>query len=250
MAVAYRSSTTLAIGTRTNSSWTKPTGTASGDFLLIIMSAGNSAAVTVTPPTGFSTLGGTFLQAISKADPWTTRQYAFYRFADGTEGASFSTSHSSASTDGICYAWTGVDTGTPFSPTQTTNGGTTSAGGSGQSVTATGLTTTLDSSGIIFAAISWDGWTSTTAPTGTTPTFTERFDSGSTGNSYVADGVHSPAGATGNKSVTTTFSGANPWSAAHLALAPAGAGGGGATPRLGAGGPELFLPLWDQCGVF
>lgn len=219
MAAAYGSSSTVASGTRSNTTFTAPASIANGDFLLILMSAGAASAVTVTAPSGFSNMAGSGpAMFITKADPWTTRWYAFYKVASGESG-NYATSHSSAGSDGIMYRFTGVDTSSPFNPAYTT------ASGTGSTSTATGLTTAVNSSAVIFWTGAWDGQNGA-APTGTTPTFTERFDSGATGASYAADGILTTAGATGNKSNSNSNLTGNPWVAALIALAAATGGGG------------------------
>ena len=221
MGVAYVNSSTVAIGTRSNTSFTKPTGAASGQLCLILTSAGNSSAVAVTPPSGFTNPdGGTSspLLSISKSDPWTTRLFRFYRFLDGSEGASFATTHTSGSTDGICYLFSGVDTSAPFTPAAATGSGTGTGGG--VTITYPSLTGVPANSAVIVSGIAWDGWTSTVAPGGTTPTFTEYFDGGTTGNSYSAAGIWAAGGTTGTKTNTTTLLSGNPYQSATIALQP------------------------------
>jgi hypothetical protein len=221
VAVADATRSTVAIGTRTNTVFTAPPGITNGDLLVILMSAGAAAAVTVTPPSGWSTLSGGPLIVNSKADPWTQRGYVFYKVASGESG-NYTTSHSSAATDGIIIRFTGADTTTPFNPTQTTSSG------SGTTTSWTGLTTAVDGSGVVAFSIAWDGQGGS-APTGTTPTFTEQFDGGTTGTSYVADGVLATAGATGTKTNTNNNTGGagSPWAASLIAIA-AGAAATGA----------------------
>lgn len=215
MAAALRSSTTVAVATRTNTTFTAPAGIQDGDLLLIFLQVGAAAAVTPTPPTGFSTATG-FPIEMSKADPWTSRGYCFYKIASAESG-NYTCSHTSASSDGVMEAWSGADTTTPLSPNPTTNTGT------GSTSTALGLTTPRDSSGVIFYSIAWDGQGGA-APTGTTPTFTERFDSGATGTSYAADGVLATAGATGNKSNGNNNTPGQPWAAALVCVQAAASG--------------------------
>lgn len=100
---------------------------------------------------------------------------------------------------------TGVDTSTPV-PQVTFNSGT------GSTTTATGLTTSRDNSVVIFNAFAWDGYPGSNGspPTGTSPTFTERFDGGANSR-YVAEGSLLVAGATGDKTQSSANQSANPW---------------------------------------
>jgi hypothetical protein len=227
MAAAVRAVNTVALSSTSNTSFTKPTGTTSGDIILIIISAGNNPAVTVTAPSGFSSVTG-FPVAYSGSgigDSWTVRFYAFYKVAGGSEGASYATSHSTASTEGIIYAISGANTTTPINPSPTS--ASHNGGGSGHAtLTAPGITPAVDGSLVIWYGGTWDAvGLISTQPTGTTPTFTERLNT-SGGVVYISDGVMTPAGATGDKSVVTTQGGDRPH-AQGMIVVEAGVGGGG-----------------------
>jgi hypothetical protein len=199
MAAAYRSSTTNALGNRTNTTFNAPAGLANNDILLCVMSCGDGGdqtAPTVTPPTGFAAVTGGS-QTISKADPYATKIQAFWKLA-ASESGSYTFSHGAADSEGILYAISGADA-TPINPNAT------AATGTSDTPTATGLTTPNDGSLVVWGAVHWDSAaTSVAPPTGTTPTFTGRYAPGSGGIVYVADGVMTTAGATGNKSILTT----------------------------------------------
>jgi hypothetical protein len=220
--VAVRSTTTVSPGTRSNTPFTAPTGLSDNDYLLLIMASGAAIGITVTPPSGFSALAGWPLQ-MTKADPWTTNCYAWGKLANGESGGSYTTSHGSAGTDGILYCISGGDVTSPLSPTPTTNSG--NPAGVDANIICTGLTTLVDGCLIIAVGYGWDGQAST-PPTGTTPTFTERFDPGSTGTCYAADGIMTTAGSTGNK---TIVAGSNQykWTSGLISIQPSASGGGG-----------------------
>jgi hypothetical protein len=130
-----------------------------------------------------------------------------------SEGASWDFTHSSCSSQGFALTYRGVHTGTQIDVTATTNSGT------GTTSTATGLTTVTNGAMVIFVGHDYgDTANNLTAPTGTTPTFTERIDTALT---YAADGVMTTAGATGNKTMTSNSNSSNPWAAALIALRPA-----------------------------
>jgi hypothetical protein len=90
---------------------------------------------------------------------------------------------------------TGADRRIPFTPAPTQNVGTNSS-----TYTFLGVTTTVDSTLVMLFGSDWnDTANNLTPPTGTTPTFTEQVD---IAGEYLATGVLSPAGATGNKTMT------------------------------------------------
>lgn len=219
MGSAVRSVTTLATGTRTNSSFTAPAGITDGDILLLLMSCGATTGPPAVTLSGFSVVTG-FPGNINKADPFTRDLVALWKLASGESG-SYTTSHASANTDGILYAISGADGTTPFNPAATI------ANGTGPTTTATGLSTNRDSSLVIFAGIAWDGWTATaTPPTGTTPTFALRFSGGTSGSFVAFDGPMTTHGPTGNKSATCINAVGNPWCVVLIAVDAAAAGGG------------------------
>jgi hypothetical protein len=76
---------------------------------------------------------------------------------------------------------------------------------------------------VVYAACCWDDFGAQTPPTGTTPTFTERYNPASGTALYVADGPLSPAGATGNKTIAGVAS--NGWGASLVFIQAAGVGG-------------------------
>lgn len=220
MAAAVRAVTSIALGSRTNTTLTAPAGLANNDILLCVMSCGDGGdqtPPTVTPPTGFAAVTGLPV-TISKADPYATALRAFWKLA-ASESGSYTFSHGAADSEGMLYAISGADA-TPINPSATTNTGT------GNTTTATGLTTPNDSSLVIYACIVWNAIGSPVdPPTGTTPTFTERYDPGSAGIIYVADGVLATAGATGNKSIAT-FNG-DIWGATLICIEADTGGAGG-----------------------
>jgi hypothetical protein len=100
-----------------------------------------------------------------------------------------------------------------------------------------GLTTPNNSALVVCAACAWDAiGAGAVPPTGTTPTFTERYDPGTGGVLYVSDGVLATAGATGDKTQLLpgnnggTPPGSSP-NAGGLVCIEADTGGGGRTTR-------------------
>lgn len=213
MAVAYVSSTTLVGGTRTNSTLTAPSSITNGNLLLLCLSTGVAGGVTPTPPSGFAAITGSPLEIMVLPDTWRTRLNVWWKIA-ASESGSYATSHASAYSEGIIVNWSGNHTTTPINPTPSTNNGT------GSTTTALGITTATDNSGVVFASVAWDGQGGA-APTGSTPTFTERWDGGSAGALYVATGVLATAAATGNKTNTNNNLTANTWGAFLIGIAEA-----------------------------
>ena len=230
MAVAVRSTSSVTGGTRTNTTITAPAGITNGDVLVALMTVGAASAPTVTPPSGFTEVTTTgWPLTIDKSDPWQMRVRFFWKVASGESG-NYTFTHSSAYTEAIMYAASGANTTTPVSPNPT------SASGDSTTATATGLTTPVDSSLVIWVGSVWNNIGPTTPPTGTTPTFTEYFDGGSGGIFYSAAGVMTTAGATGNKAVSNV--GGSYWVAGLISIqAATGGGGTAALPRRALDGP-------------
>jgi hypothetical protein len=136
---------------------------------------------------------------------------AYYKIA-GSEPASYSVSHSGTAL--ATQAMVVAVAGGSGVPVVTVNKGTGTTG------TATGLTTTVDNTLVMFAEHNWNLYSGTSVPAGTTPTFAERSDL-DTSLLYLATGTMSPAGATGNKS-HGNHNGASgqPWQALLIAVAP------------------------------
>lgn len=202
---------TTYAGGRTTTTVTKPTGTADNDYILLgILTALGGEAPNPTPPAGF-TLVDSFLTDVDGGG--FNVEMRIYGKVATSEGASWDFTHSSASSQGFALTYRGVHTGTPLDATTTTNTGT------GTTTTATGITTVTNGAMVVLVAHDFGDTTNNlTAPTGTTPTFTERID---TALIYVADGVMTTAGATGNKTMTNNSNSFDPWAAALIALRPA-----------------------------
>lgn len=206
--MALRARTVLAAGTRTNSTLSAPAGLTDGDILVLIWH--EEGDVTPTPPSGFAE----WVSHAHSTDP--TQLFIWWKRAS-SESGSYTITHSSSWTE----AWLGAlsaqyETGDPADATATENDG------SSTSITIPGLTPAHDNA-VIIAAYGTTGDRAKGALGGTTPTFTEDYDSET--NLAVSIGTLATAGATGNK--TSTISSSNPWNAAMVAIREAGGGGGG-----------------------
>ena len=212
--MAFRSSSGTTYATRTSTTITAPTGITDDDILVLVaLTADFTEAPDPTPPTGFTLLTSTNI--FEYALDMEVRVY--WKLA-ASESGNYTFTNSSCSTQGVMLVFSGRDTTDPFGALETTNTGT------GQTTTATGLTTAADDSDILFVGSDFfDNSNNLTPPTGTTPTFTERFDN-SAASLYAATGILATAGATGNKSHSNkNGNGTSPFAAHFLALKPAGA---------------------------
>ena len=227
MAVAHRSLTSLSFGARTNSTLSAPAGLADNDILLLILGMQTTAGTVPTPtaPAGFSPVGGGDANGlVIYVDPAGGSAndemgiYAWYKRAS-SESGSYTVTHASCTTFGYLGAYTGG--ATSGNPTDNPNASGNSGTGGG-SMTATGVTTAVDGSLIVFAGLVWDSIGATTPPTG----MTERLELIA---AYVADEVRATAGATGNR-VTTSGPAGNGWAAALITIEPAVGGAGDAVP--------------------
>jgi hypothetical protein len=146
-----------------------------------------------------------------------------YKFADSSDVAAsnFTATHATASSQGAIACWTGVSTSTPLDVTPTQNSANTGV----EDSTALGLTTVTNGACIVIWGADWgDSTTNLSAPSGTTPTFTERLDVAPL--LHMFDGTLATAGATGNKTFANNSSSVQPWGTYMVALRPATTAGG------------------------
>jgi hypothetical protein len=195
----FRASNFLAAGTRTNSTLTKPTGTASGDLLVMFFNI--ETDILPVPPTGWRA-GFNVDHTGAAVDQWI-----FWKWAGAAEPANYTITHASTWTNGYIVAIQNVSPSVnpEFSaPAQ----------GTGTTATANGVTTTGANAWVGFFVNTFGDQGAVTPPTGSTPTFTERYES--TNNVYAADGTLASAGATGTKSVT--FGASQQWMATLMVV--------------------------------
>lgn len=206
MSAAYRSHSNTTYATRTNTTITAPSGITDGDILLLFFFGFNLTSVTL--PTGFTQLSGS---PVNNAGPFST--YIAYKVASGESG-DYTVTHGSLSTQGAIVVVSGGDTTNP--PTCTFNTGT------GSTSTALAVTLSAANGLVVFAGAGWDGYGSSNPPSGTTPTFTERVD---TGEMYLATGPWASSGSTGDKSQLPNGSNfGNPWTAMLVKVEVSGGG--------------------------
>lgn len=209
---AYRSHTSIAAGTRTTTTLTAPTGLANNDILLCIFLAVANPSPAITIPSGFAEVTGS-PATFSKPADVEFKLRAYWKRA-ASESGSYAFTHTSCGTEALLYAISGADA-TPINPNPSVTVGD-GSDGQGNIAKANGITTANNNSFVVFAASAYDAVGPASPPSGTTPTFTERYDPG--GVLYVADGVMATAGATGNKQITTPNGNFNPWGTLLIAI--------------------------------
>lgn len=208
MAIAYRASATASNSSSSTVVINKPTGTVDGDVMICIINA-NTSSTTITPPAGWTLIR-------SLTTPFITANASTYYKVASSEGSSYTfTLSSSQRNSGIISSFSGADNSSPINVEDgQTNANATS--------TAPSITTTVDNCMLIYVSGYDDGASYTyTPPTG----YTEAIETGAAAACELAYLIKATAGSTG--SVDGTISGAVSNAAFHIALAPAGAGGGG-----------------------
>jgi hypothetical protein len=207
--VAFGSIATTTYAARTNTTVTAPSGIANDDILFLVMFLFGSG-ITPTPPTGFTAVGAPW--PFTYSNDAAAKSYAWWKRA-ASESGSYVATHASASTQAAIVRLTGrIASGTPIEALSGQQDGTATA-----NTTLPTITTLTDAADIIGVATGYSSIAGSTVPTGTTPTFTEQFDSTIL---QVATGALSPAGATGAKTWTTPTS---EDSGGMFAFPPAGA---------------------------
>ena len=220
-AAAHRSDSATTYGSRTNTTCTAPAGIQNGDVLLLVFDvAAATNAPSPTAPSGFAAVAGTW--PIDLRDlGFNVDVYVWYKVASGESG-NYTVTHSAASSQ--CYI-KAVSGGSSSQPASTTNSNT-----EGSTTTALSITPSGNDALVMFVSSDWgDTANALSPPSGTTPTFTERLDPGTTsGILYVADGVLGTAGATGDKSITNNNNAGGPLSPWAGVLVVVEASGGAA----------------------
>lgn len=196
----YRSNSTVIPSSGTNTTLSKPTGTATGDMLVAVVHVEDN--VLVTPPVGWSWL------ADNDHDTNSVDQWVFWRRASSAEPSSYTFTHASTWRGGYMVAVQNVsaDVVPIVGPLNQ---------GTSATWTALGLTTSGADAWVSIFVSSWDNLGLITPPTG----FTDRWDIAS--NVYVTDQTKASAGATGDQS-SGTNSGTEDWLALIVAMEDVG----------------------------
>ena len=204
--IAFRSVASTTYAQRTNTTVNKPAGTSDNDILIAGLFVGaTGTAPTPTAPAGWTQIGTA--SSVTDIPGFNGTFRVFWKRAAG-EGASYTFTHASGSSQAFIAAYSGcVTSGSPVD-TFSVNSGT------GSTAAATGITTAGTNEMLLWVEHNWD-IAAVTPPAG----MTERFE----GLIYLADVRQTAAGATGNKSTSAdgnTIS-SSPWVARLIALKPA-----------------------------
>lgn len=221
MGCAIRSTSNVAEGTRTNTTFTAPSGIQNGDRLVIFLMTGANGGLAATPPSGFTALtsfGATF-QSQFGADPWRTRLYGWEKVASGESG-NYTCTHSNGGSGGIMYAISGAHASTAAATAVTNH----AEGTGGANLIAPTITPSANNAAILWIGQSWDAFGAASPPSGTTPTFTEYRNTTTNEGMYSAAGILATAGATGSKTVTSGQGDSRPWLAALVSIEQAAGG--------------------------
>jgi hypothetical protein len=203
--------TYLTYGPRTNSTLVAPAGIVNNDLLIAYLAVGQTVSSPATPvaPAGWSTLPGSPLAP--NFGGFFTKYNVFYKVASGESG-NYVFTHPAASSCGVICRYPGVDPAAPLSPVPTASIGT------GPVATATGFTTTVTNTFVIYTEQDWGtNANDTLPPGGSNPTFTERIDQTIL---YIADGTRGAPGVISNRSHNCNNEGAEGWAAFLIGLKP------------------------------
>ena len=194
--------------TATLSSWS------AGDLAVLILYNDQGSGAITTPATGWTQLTG------SPFGTGTEKLQIFYRFmqaGDSSPTITISGSGTNISHCCNCAVYSGVDTSDTFHKIGTANQGTSAT------VTANGVTTTVDNCMLLFASglgdnHSHSGQTINSSATGVTEQLDGGTNAGSDSQVQMCDKLIASAGATGNGSATAA--GSDPFVAIIVALRP------------------------------
>ena len=209
-AAALRSMSSTTYTTRTNTTITAPAGIQNGDILILAFLVGGASPPTATLPAGFAVLQG---PSEATDGSFIARRQLAWKVAS-SESGNYTVTHTSSASQGVMLCVSGASGSTPVSSNNAWTGT-----GTGDLIIATGVTTPSNNSLVAYIVHNWELWGAGTAPTGSTPTFTEQLDS-ATSLFYVATGVLATAGATGDKTNSATQPDSSAWAAFLVTVGP------------------------------
>lgn len=210
MAAAFGAITSKAYAAQVNTTCSKPTVSV-GHVMVGYLVHGGATIPTITAiPSGWTEYTTTTFTTVT-AGGFSLKLRVWWRVVDGSEGASFTWSHASASTVMGIVAYTGASTTAPIGPVSQNNG----IGDANPAVTT--YATLTPTAGACNTTVGID-WGSTAnnlvAPSGT-PTLTERLD---TAVLYIATADNVAATATGTRTQTTNSGFSDPWFGAQFSI--------------------------------
>ena len=196
----FRAASTVASGSGTTITVTKPTGTTDGDLLVAVIMSDNT---TPTAPAGWARTS-----VNNTAIPSSNYELNTYYKIASSEGASWSWTITSSIYEGFVCAYTGVHATPAIAASENTST-------SNASCTGTSVTTATQNALIILVGATTSS--SNIVPPGT---MTERVDSSGSLSTFLCDEVQGSVGASGNK--TATWDGTDNWASHLLAFKAAG----------------------------
>lgn len=226
MAVAYRSGNQTNFTTANTITLTEPTGAAADDILIAGIYHEGGASVTITPVAAWNLIGS----MTTTTNGETTLAVYWFRRTGAAPSYKFDLS-SSVVVQGAVIAVSGaITTGDPQGATATIN-----KSDANTTITFTGITTTSDNSLVIGIAADF------TFEARTNVDFVnERLDSDANKAIWIGDdGLKTPAGATGNQTITTATN--DSWVSVLLAIKPPDAAG---TPSVSTGFMTTNTHFW------
>lgn len=217
-APAYASVGTAGVGNTNAPTAGKPSGTVDGDLLIAVYNGDNNG-ITCTNWQGFTQGGSGGSTQDGQTAIWA------YKIAS-SEPASWTPTFSTTNQCTlVVLRYTGNHLTTPIVDTPTVNSSS-AANASPANVTATGLTTSVADTLLVWVCANDDigGASGHTAPSGFSAL---RYDSSSLNSALgIADAAQAVAGASGNKTGTASASSTIGWIAFLIPIQPPAAGGG------------------------
>lgn len=208
--VEFRSSSAVNFGNRTDTIIPAPVGIQDSDLLVIPFYIDTQPP---TPPPGFAAFTnlGPLAYPVNNSDLW-----AWWKRASGESG-NYTITHNATFTNAVMLVYrNAIGSGSPEDVPPSTR-----TGNVDPNIVANGIAPVTSGSMIIYVSSVFDPYPAPPLPPGgITPTFTERYNPGTTNVLHVCDGALIPAGPTGNKTVT---GGPNlgDWVASLIAIRPA-----------------------------
>lgn len=213
--MAFRSiGAATSYASRSNTSVAAPAGIVDGDTLAIaLFYAHGSAPGSPTPPSGFVDI--TSGAPISVSAFGVFANVFLYVKRANSESGSYSFSHATRSTQGVCICFEGhVDI---VSSVLERIDDFSKSSGTGSTTTAASVDTSADATDLLLVAFDYEGSGGLTPPSG----MDERLDN----LIYIATDEQASAGASGSKVMGNNNGASAPWGAYLVAFSPLAAGG-------------------------
>jgi hypothetical protein len=200
----FRSLSSVAYASHTNTVVTAPTGIVDGDILILGFAVGAASPPSVTLPAGFTLVGGSAQRA--GAGGFNVDQYVAWKRAS-SESGSYTITHATASSNAFISVYSGcIATGSPID-TFARNVGT------GTLTDTTNCVTSVANTMAVYIDHDWQGSGTRSPPT----PMAERYEN----LEYSCDNPLLPAGSSGQVNATNGNNPGDPWGAWVIILLPA-----------------------------